>query len=751
MQDVPSVRVPAGERCNLRGPLASASQWVQIADPAWLPRPGSRYRRFGFHSGSGASSRRRADAPPCGWKTGRTGETAVTKMYVRQPARKPPHLAERPSALVDAAVPRCPIGRDTRRPHALRRLPRRQRLDRHHARCRYAHRLRQQFLRQRHPHRALRSQRRQDDRQGAHADPQRLGRLDAPQARRHVPRIDPAVGQVGAQRAAADADQLVRRSGARPLLAPAPPTASRPGRRSSTTSTSSACTSTPAAATRTARSSSAPTAAATACRCSRRAPTSSSKTTSSKATRPTSPSRSTTARSPTSSCAGTRSSTPTTPTGNAQGFYAEGASGLTLFENLFDHNGWNESVPGAGAEHSSTTTSTSTRATAGSRSSGTSAPTPRATASRPGRAASSRTTCSSPTRSACRSASSTARPSRPAASSGESAATSSSATPPSARGPRLGAGDRQHQQTATTVVKDNIFAHDTQRLFPAIMLSYGTGGDNATNSVGLNNLTIEDNTVYNWVTRPQHQQRLRLRRHGEQIDQRRRRRRQRFPDDVDRQDRPAAAHAKRRGRGLVGQRLLGRLRVKNWFEIKDQPTSFNGWKSAVEPTAERRAEREYVDPTRTVASYNVTLGDAATVAAFITKARASRRPTGSPPTPPHPVHRITSLAGFAVSRCRSTRHAPPSAVRPRRRAHAVRRDVHVHGRLRRQRRHQRQHARRQRRDRHRPKRFRHARHAAVDRRSAGGGRVATYEIARPAGGGDPNDSGATRSPSTPAA
>ena len=51
---------------------------------------------------------------------------------------------------------------------------------------------------------------------------------------------------------------------------------------------------------------------------------------------------------------------------------------------------------------------------------------------------------------------------------------------------------------AGTLVKGNVFAHDTQKAFPAIRLGNGENVKNKTEGVGINDLRIEGNIVYKW-------------------------------------------------------------------------------------------------------------------------------------------------------------------------------------------------------------------------------------------------------------
>jgi len=52
--------------------------------------------------------------------------------------------------------------------------------------------------------------------------------------------------------------------------------------------------------------------------------------------------------------------------------------------------------------------------------------------------------------------------------------------------------------TYTATVADNLFADNPASEFPAIELGYGTDDTNPTDAAGLNNVTFNDNVIYNW-------------------------------------------------------------------------------------------------------------------------------------------------------------------------------------------------------------------------------------------------------------
>ena len=177
---------------------------------------------------------------------------------------------------------------------------------------------------------------------------------------------------------------------------------------------------------------------------------------------------------------------------------------------------------------------------------------------------------------------------------------------------------------ANVTVRDNIFAHDSQKLFPAIMLNFGFGGDNATNSAGLNDLTLQGNIVYKWYQglstsadfvpggtgqvslnnltvrgndfETLADSRIILQNHAYSAAE------EHWSENTYWDDSPASG----------------------WFSMRGTLRSFDYWRQNVEPTAVQQ-KQDYQDPERSAGSYNATLGGAATTAAFVTEARGQSK------------------------------------------------------------------------------------------------------------------------------
>jgi len=173
-----------------------------------------------------------------------------------------------------------------------------------------------------------------------------------------------------------------------------------------------------------------------------------------------------------------------------------------------------------------------------------------------------------------------------------------------------------------TSIHDNIFAHDTQLANPAIIVS----PDKITRGVGVNDLTIANNIVYNWfsgfrisegfipggvggnalnnlVVRDndfQHTLSRNVGDHAILFD-------------------PAQEH-------WSGNRYFSTSLDSAWFRLGPlyTATSFSLWQAIVDPTCEAR-QIDYPDPDRDMATYNASLGGVASVDAFLAQMRLQSR------------------------------------------------------------------------------------------------------------------------------
>jgi hypothetical protein len=345
--------------------------------------------------------------------------------------------------------------------------------------------------------------------------------------------------------------------------------------------------------------------------------------------------------------------------GNAQGLYAEGVEGLTLFENLFDHNGWNETASGAWPStfnhnvyvHSSSSGfSFVGNISANASSHGLQA--------RAGGIVKNNLFLGNPigTSFGLVNGSTTKAGGVEGEVSGN-VYLGNRAIGTQGRGWGLEIGNTK--VGGSTIVKDNVFAHDTQRLYPAIMLSYGTGGDNATNSVGVNNVTVQNNTVYDWHQGLSTNKDFLSGGTGYKAIN------DVVVKDNDFQTNSTSQivllnHARNAGEETWLGNDYWASAASNWFSIQSTLKSFNAWTAAVEPTA-TALQRDYVDPTRTAASYNAAQGGPATVAGFIEKARLQSKLNWNGAYTASPVINYVR-GGFAVKVTPVSDTTPPTAT-----------------------------------------------------------------------------------------
>jgi hypothetical protein len=182
-----------------------------------------------------------------------------------------------------------------------------------------------------------------------------------------------------------------------------------------------------------------------------------------------------------------------------------------------------------------------------------------------------------------------------------------------------------------SVMEGNIFAHDGQGVFPAIVLHVGQAPTNIPDAVGLNDFVVKDNIVYDWyqalstdsayvpgasglnalnnltVEGNDFQNVMststRLVRHGNPM-----------ADGVEAWD---------------DNHYWDDSPSSGWFSVGTATKSFDEWQASLEPNA-NRTERRYRDPDRTVGTYNRSLGGAATSDAFLAEARKQSRQNWRP-------------------------------------------------------------------------------------------------------------------------
>ena len=173
-------------------------------------------------------------------------------------------------------------------------------------------------------------------------------------------------------------------------------------------------------------------------------------------------------------------------------------------------------------------------------------------------------------------------------------------------------------------VRDNIIAQDSEDHFAAIKLETATGATNASEDVGINDLTIEDNIIYKWHQGISIASGYDVGGSG-----------QKGLNDIVISDNdfqnilypkiinhnPAYDGSEEK---WSGNSYYSTASSSGWFSIAGKTTSFATWKSTAEPTASNE-KLDYPDPSRNVATYNGSLGGTASRDAFLKNVRAQTK------------------------------------------------------------------------------------------------------------------------------
>ncbi len=172
---------------------------------------------------------------------------------------------------------------------------------------------------------------------------------------------------------------------------------------------------------------------------------------------------------------------------------------------------------------------------------------------------------------------------------------------------------------ATVTVSGNVFAGDTQHVMAAIGLAYAYATTNAAATVGLNNVTVADNVIHGWNaglslsaftdggTGLASLNGLKVT--GNQVQ------------DVATFGVLHANAYSASAEAWSGNTYSSVWAASQWFYMGTTNTSTAAWKAKVEPTATFKA-LSYVAPNRTAATYAATLGRPATADAFVAAAAA---------------------------------------------------------------------------------------------------------------------------------
>jgi hypothetical protein len=315
--------------------------------------------------------------------------------------------------------------------------------------------------------------------------------------------------------------------------------------------------------------------------------------------------------------------------GHSQGMYSYGVDGLTLEENVFDHNGWNELVPSAKAtifNHNvylkenlndvvvtgnifANASSHGLQARAG------------------GLVANNLFVNNAIHMSFGLTNGSAGRPGGVTGEISGNVMLGARDINGSARGWAIELGNTS--PNGQTVVKDNVIAHDTQGYFPAIVLNYGQNLENPGEVVGLHNLTIQNNIVYKWYESLATSSGFRNNTSGVQsysgvqvVDNQ-------FQNTgsgrVVNHGQPYSGSAE----NWAGNNYYTGRPQSGWFRLAGSTTSYNSWQAQVDGSAESDTII-YDDPDRNPGSYNADLGGHGTVTSYMQEARRQGRTSWRP-------------------------------------------------------------------------------------------------------------------------
>ena len=172
---------------------------------------------------------------------------------------------------------------------------------------------------------------------------------------------------------------------------------------------------------------------------------------------------------------------------------------------------------------------------------------------------------------------------------------------------------------AAVTIKDNIMAHSLQQAYPAMMLGFGNAVTNQNQAVGINDLTIENNVVYDW------RQSVRLASNlvpgGSGYNALRNLTVRN--NDFQHPSGSIIDHGCALNGGQErwsGNRYYSSSALGSWFWVGGSEMSWNSWRSQVD-TAGTNGRIAYVQPDRSVAGYSASLGKAKTLEAFLQEAR----------------------------------------------------------------------------------------------------------------------------------
>lgn len=171
-----------------------------------------------------------------------------------------------------------------------------------------------------------------------------------------------------------------------------------------------------------------------------------------------------------------------------------------------------------------------------------------------------------------------------------------------------------------TVISDNIMTDDSQNKYAAIQLQVDTTASNSSTGVGINDLTIERNIVYQWYQALSIASGFKIGGTGAT-----------GLNDLTVTDNDFQSTSSQKiihqaqaynsaEEDFSGNRYYNAQSSTGWFYLNNAKTSLATWQSKVEPDAVSQ-KMDYADPDRTVATYNASIGGSKSEAAFLSAIR----------------------------------------------------------------------------------------------------------------------------------
>lgn len=171
-----------------------------------------------------------------------------------------------------------------------------------------------------------------------------------------------------------------------------------------------------------------------------------------------------------------------------------------------------------------------------------------------------------------------------------------------------------------TAIRNNVIASDTQSASAAIRFDVGSGVTNASETVGINDVTVEKNIVYRWFRSIGTHDAFVNGGTGQYAYNDVIVRNNDFQMALDSKHITHTHAFSAADSQWSGNRYSDDSSTSGWFQLQYATTSLDSWRSKVEPTAINE-QAKYVDPTRSIDSYMASLGGPASMDSFLEAAR----------------------------------------------------------------------------------------------------------------------------------